>query len=103
MGGRGDLEHVDVQKKCKEAVIHSIEQRQGDSSAWKATLQHRDQIAKCAQLGANNSKTWIGKGVGNSIKNATGTLRPEFPKEGLVRGIWANKIGKVALNMWWVH
>lgn len=34
------------------------------------------------------------------MKNATATLRPEFPKDELARGIWANKIGKVTLNMW---
>lgn len=72
---------------------------QGDSSTWKATLRHREQIAMCAQLGADNSKTWIGKGVKNSIKNATATLREEFSKDDLACGIWAIKVGKVALNL----
>lgn len=83
----------------KERPMSLIEKRQGDSSAWKSTLRHRDQIAKCASLRPNKSKTWIGKGGGNSIKNSTTTLRPKYPKDVLAKGIWANRIGKVALNL----
>lgn len=36
---------------------------------------------------------------GNSIKNVKLTLRPEHPTDELEKGIWANKIGKVALNL----
>lgn len=39
----------------------------------------------------------------NSIRNAAATLRPELPRDKLARGIWANKIGKVALNLWHVR
>lgn len=84
----------------KDRPLNTIEQRQGDSSAWKVTLRQRAQIAKCATLGANRSKIWLGKGTCSTTKNVTATLRPEHPKDNLVAGIWAIKIGKVALNLW---
>lgn len=38
----------------KMKPMHLIQQKQGDSM-WKATLRNKEQIAKCAQLQANNS------------------------------------------------
>lgn len=34
------------------------------------------------------------------MKNAAETLRPDYPKDELAKGIWAIKIEKVALNLW---
>lgn len=48
----------------KTRPIHLIQQKQEDFSVWKATLRNKEQIAKCAQLQAKNSKVWIGKGGG---------------------------------------
>lgn len=84
----------------KKRAINMIEPKQGDSSMWKSTLRQREQISKCVELDTLNQKKWIGKGAGNSIKNATDTLRPELPRDELAKGIWANMIGKVALNLW---
>lgn len=84
----------------KERPLQMIEQKQGDSMIWKITLRQKEQIAKCVTLGAQNTKAWIGKGTGNSIKNAAKTLAPEHPKDDLAKGIWANRIGKAALNLW---
>lgn len=50
----------------KERPLNIIEQKQGDSMMWKVTLRQEEQIAKCATLGAQNAKTWIGKGTGSS-------------------------------------
>lgn len=83
----------------KERPLQSIEQRQGESMMWKTMLRQKEQIAKCVTLEPQNSKIWIGKGVGNSIKNAANTIVPEHPKDELAKRIWANKIGKVALNL----
>lgn len=83
----------------KDRPIHAIEKRQGDSSAWKVTLLQRDDIAKCAALGPNYSMIWVGKGTKNSIRNATETLRTHNLNNALAKGIWANKIGKVILNL----
>lgn len=34
------------------------------------------------------------------MKNAIKTISPEYPKDEWAKGIWANKIGKMALNLW---
>lgn len=80
--------------------IDQIEKRQSDSSTWKANLRQKEHISKCATLGANGTKTWVGKGTGSSTKNVVSTLRPDNSKDELAKGVWANKIGKVALNLW---
>lgn len=84
----------------KEKPLQGIEQKQGDSMIWRRTLRQKEQIAKCVTLRAQNSKVWIGKGTGNSIKNASKTLILKHPKDDLAKGIWANRIGKVVLNLW---
>lgn len=87
----------------KERPLSQIAKRQGDSANWKATLLQKENILKCAVLGPNYAKTWIGKGTSISTKNIKATLSPSFPLDELARGIWANKIGKVALNLWRVR
>lgn len=84
-------------------AFNQITQKHGDSSNWKATLRQGEHIAKCADLGMNYSKTWTGRGGGSSIKNARRSLRPELPTDELAKGIWTNKIGKVAINLWRVR
>lgn len=84
----------------KERALGDIQQRQGDSVNWKSTLRHRDQIQKCVILGPQCSKRWIGKGTSNSLRNAARTISLEYPKDEMAKGIWANKIIKVALNLW---
>lgn len=83
----------------KDRPFNVIELRQSDSSTWKTILRQRTHISKCATLGANDTKDWIGKGTGSSIKNVVSTIRPDHPSDNLAKGIWAVKIGKVALNL----
>lgn len=83
-----------------EQIEGSIEQRQGDSVNWKMTLRHREQIQKCVTLSPQNSKIWIGKGTTSSLRNATRTISPKYPKDEMTKSVWANRIGKVALKLW---
>lgn len=88
---------------CKRYVrgrpLSQIGKKQGDSGNRKAMLGQSDQIAKCAILGSQYVKTWIGKGHRCSVKNVRATLASDLPIDELAKGIWANKIGKVALNL----
>lgn len=71
----------------KNRSLSQIVQRQEDSSSCKATLRQREDIVKCAILGAQYSKAWIGKGSGNSIKNARMFLRLVQPTDEMERAI----------------
>lgn len=73
----------------KDRPFNVIELRQSNSSTWKTILRQRTHISKCATLG----------GTGSSIKNVVSTIRPDHPSDNLAKGIWAVKIGKVALNL----
>lgn len=80
--------------------IDEIEKRQTDSVNWKAVMGQSSNIVKCVILGPHYAKSWIGKGTGSSIRNVRATLAPTLPTDVLAKCIWANKIGKVALNLW---
>lgn len=79
--------------------LSQIGKRHGDSGNWKAIHGQGDQIAKCTILGAQYTKEWIERGNTSSVKNVRATLAPVQPIDDLAKCIWANKIGKVALNL----
>lgn len=63
-------------------------------------MGQKDQIARCAVLGPNYATHWIRSGAGYATKNVRTTLAPQLPIDEWAKGIWAKKIGKVALNLW---
>lgn len=66
-------------------------------------MQQKEHIAKYVALGPQYAKQWIGLGSRNSIKNARATLAPGAVTDDWAKGIWANKVGKVVLNLWRVR
>lgn len=55
----------------KEHPINLITQKQGDSSNWKTMLQQKEHIIKCANLGPQYTKSWLGKGRAMETRSKT--------------------------------
>lgn len=70
--------------------LAQIVKKQGDFGNWKATLGHRKQIGKYANLGSQYAKIWTGKENGYTTKNIRATISPDMPIDDLAKGIWAN-------------
>lgn len=66
-------------------------------------MRKKDNANKCADLGANDTMTWRGRGSTPTLANINSTLRERHPKDGYATGIWLSWIPKVSTLMWRVH
>lgn len=68
--------------------LNSITKRHNDSSTWRVIMRKKDNANKCADLGANDTMTWRGRGSTPTLANINSTLRERHPKDGYATGIW---------------
>lgn len=80
--------------------MDEIQPRYNDSPCWKAILNHRQQIEKCADLMGNKVVIWRGRSKIPSNANAGDTIKEHYPKDMLAKSIWSTRLPKSSALLW---